>query len=105
MVNGSAMLVGREVTLPTNAPIYAPALLRQLSTPAPTRGANSVPIAAKQNYVHRKVNLVAVKEAQELQMWSLVYFSSMTLLQLCYLILEHHIISYLQCMLRSIICP
>jgi hypothetical protein len=65
MVNGSAMLVGREVTLPTNAPIHAPALLRQLSTPAPTRGANSVPIAAKQNYVHRKVNLVTVKEAQE----------------------------------------
>jgi hypothetical protein len=27
-VNGSAMLVGSEVTLPTNAPIHAPALLR-----------------------------------------------------------------------------
>jgi hypothetical protein len=33
--------------------------------PAPTRGANYVPNAAKQNYVHGKVNHVAVEEAQE----------------------------------------
>jgi hypothetical protein len=31
----------------------------------PTRGANSIPVAAKQNYVHGKVNHVAVEEAQE----------------------------------------
>jgi hypothetical protein len=36
-----------------------------VSTPVPTRGANSVPVAARQNYVHRKVNHVAAKEAQE----------------------------------------
>jgi hypothetical protein len=36
-----------------------------VSTPVPTRGANSVPVAAKQNYVHGKVNQVAVEEAQE----------------------------------------
>jgi hypothetical protein len=36
-----------------------------VSTPAPTCGANSVPIAARQNYVHGKVNHVAVEEAQE----------------------------------------
>jgi hypothetical protein len=35
------------------------------STPAPTRGANFIPIAARQNYVHGKVNHVAVEEAQE----------------------------------------
>jgi hypothetical protein len=35
------------------------------STPAPTRGANSVPIATRQNYVRRKVNHVVVEEAQE----------------------------------------
>jgi hypothetical protein len=35
------------------------------STPAPTRGANSVPVAARQNFVHGKVNHVAVEEAQE----------------------------------------
>jgi hypothetical protein len=31
----------------------------------PTRGANSVPVAARQNYVHGKVNHVAMEEAQE----------------------------------------
>jgi hypothetical protein len=31
----------------------------------PTRGANFVPITTGQNYVHRKVNHVAVEEAQE----------------------------------------
>jgi hypothetical protein len=36
-----------------------------VSTPAPTCGANSTPIAARQNYVHRKVNHVTVEEAQE----------------------------------------
>jgi hypothetical protein len=36
-----------------------------VSTPAPTRGANSVPVAARQNYVHGKINHVAVEEAQE----------------------------------------
>jgi hypothetical protein len=33
--------------------------------PAPTRGANSVPIATKQNYAYRRVNHVAMVEAQE----------------------------------------
>jgi hypothetical protein len=33
------------------------------STPAPTRGANSIPVATRQNYVHGKVNHVAVEEA------------------------------------------
>jgi hypothetical protein len=36
-----------------------------VSTPAPTRGANSVPVSARQNYVCEKVNHVAVEEAQE----------------------------------------
>jgi hypothetical protein len=36
-----------------------------VSTPVPTRGANSVPIAARQNYVRGKVNQVTVEEAQE----------------------------------------
>jgi hypothetical protein len=36
-----------------------------VSTPAPTRGANSIPVAARQNYVHGKVNLVVVEEAQQ----------------------------------------
>jgi hypothetical protein len=32
-VSGSAMLVGNKVTLPTNAPIHTPTLLRQLCPP------------------------------------------------------------------------
>jgi hypothetical protein len=35
------------------------------STPAPTHGANSIPVATRQNYIHGKVNHVAVEEAQE----------------------------------------
>jgi hypothetical protein len=36
-----------------------------MSTPVPTRGANYIPVAAKQNYVCGKVNHVVVEEAQE----------------------------------------
>jgi hypothetical protein len=36
-----------------------------MSTPVPTRGANFVPVVAKQNYVCEKINHVAVEEAQE----------------------------------------
>jgi hypothetical protein len=36
-----------------------------VSTPAPTRGANFIPVAARHNYVRRKVNHVTVEEAQE----------------------------------------
>jgi hypothetical protein len=45
---------------PCNRPPLAAA-----STPAPTRGANSVPVAARQNFVREKVNHVTVEEAQE----------------------------------------
>jgi hypothetical protein len=36
-----------------------------VSTPAPTRGANSVLVATRQNYIHEKVNHVTVEEARE----------------------------------------
>jgi hypothetical protein len=36
-----------------------------IATPAPTRGANSVPTAAKQNYARGRVNHVAMEEAEE----------------------------------------
>jgi hypothetical protein len=36
-----------------------------IATPAPTRGAKYVPVAAKQNYARGRVNHVAVEEAQE----------------------------------------
>jgi hypothetical protein len=34
-----------------------------MSTPVPTHGANSIPVAARQNDVRRKVNHVIVEEA------------------------------------------
>jgi hypothetical protein len=37
-----------------------------VSTPTPTRGANSINVAARQNYVHGKVNHVAVEEAPDM---------------------------------------
>jgi hypothetical protein len=36
-----------------------------VSTPTPTHGANSVPVAARQNYVCGMVNRIAVEEALE----------------------------------------
>jgi hypothetical protein len=45
---------------PRNRPPLAAA-----STPVPTRGANFVPVAARQNFVRGKVNHVIVEEAQE----------------------------------------
>jgi hypothetical protein len=36
-----------------------------IATPAPTRGPNSVPVAAKQNYARGRLNHVAVEEVQE----------------------------------------
>jgi hypothetical protein len=36
-----------------------------IATPAHPRGANSIPVAAKQNYARGRVNHVVVKEAQE----------------------------------------
>jgi hypothetical protein len=45
---------------PCNRPPLAAA-----STPAPTHEANSVPVAARQNFIHGKVNHVTVEKAQE----------------------------------------
>jgi hypothetical protein len=35
------------------------------ATPASTHGANSIPVATKQNYAHGRVNHVAIEEAQQ----------------------------------------
>jgi hypothetical protein len=46
-----------------------------MSTPATARGANSIPVAAKQNYARGRVNHVAVEEAQEAPDVVIVMFS------------------------------
>jgi hypothetical protein len=55
-----AMSFSNECPNPRNHPLRT-----VVSTPAPTHRANSIPVAARQNYVHGKVNHVAVEEAQE----------------------------------------
>jgi hypothetical protein len=105
-VNGSAMLVGKEVTLPTNAPIRAPAFLKQLYLPLhlPMEPTLFLLLLSRTMLVGESTMLLW-RKLRKLRMLSSVCFSSMTLLQLCYFILEHCIHSYLLCMLRSIICP
>jgi hypothetical protein len=44
---------------------YTHANQSAIATPAPTRGANYVPVAAKQNYTRGRVNHVAVEEIEE----------------------------------------
>jgi hypothetical protein len=48
--------------MPQSAHSCQPACYSYIS---PTRGAKYVPVAAKQNYAHGRVNHVAVEEAQE----------------------------------------
>jgi hypothetical protein len=73
--------------------------------PAPTSGANSIPVAAKQNYARGRVNHIAVEEAQEAPNIVIGMFLVNDTSAVVLLILEHHILSYLLCMLRSITCP
>jgi hypothetical protein len=73
-----------------------------VSTPAPTRGANSIPVASKQNYVLGKVNHVAVEEAPDVVI-GMFFINDTSAVVL--LILEYHILSYLLHMLGSIIFP
>jgi hypothetical protein len=65
-LNASAMLVERKDILPIDAPICAPRHNQPATTtPTLTHGANSIPVAAKQNYAHGKVNHVTAEEAQD----------------------------------------
>jgi hypothetical protein len=79
--------------------------LPTISTPAPTRGANSVPVPAKQNYASGRVNHVAVEEAQEAPDVVISKFLINDTSGVVLLILEHRIFSYLLHMLGSIISP
>jgi hypothetical protein len=99
-------LVGRKVTLPTNAPNSATALLKQPCPPLqlPVELILFPLLLDRTMFVERSITL-QWRKPRKLQTWSLVHFSSTTLLQLCCLILEHRILSYLLHMLRSIIFP
>jgi hypothetical protein len=105
-VNGVATLLGRKVTLPSNAPIHTTALLRQLCPPLrlPVGLILFLLLLDRTMFMERSITS-HWRKPRKLQTWSLVHFSSMTHLLLCYLILEHRILSYPLHMLRSIIYP
>jgi hypothetical protein len=58
------LVEGRVISL-TDAPTRTHVNPPVAATPTPTRGANSVPVAVKQNYARGSVNHVAVEEAEE----------------------------------------
>jgi hypothetical protein len=65
LIVGAIVVVNRDIT-PTDAPIRALVPISPaIATPAPTHGANSIPVAAKQNYTRGRVNHVVMEEAQE----------------------------------------
>jgi hypothetical protein len=74
-VNGSATLVGSEVTLPTNVPICATALLRQLCPPLrlPVELIMFLLLLGRTMFMGRSI-MSQWRKPRKLQMWSLVCF-------------------------------
>jgi hypothetical protein len=99
---GCAMPMVRRVILPISAPIRALALLNSLHLPVePTL---FLLLPSRTMHVGESTMLLW-RMTKKLQTLSLVCFPSKALLQLCYLILEHRIFSYLLHMFGSIIYP
>jgi hypothetical protein len=61
LIVGDTIVVKKDITPTSCTCVNQPAI----TTPAPTCGANYVPVAAKQNYARGRVNHVVVEEAQE----------------------------------------
>jgi hypothetical protein len=65
LIVAAITVVNRDI-MPIDAPMHTLVSISLLLLHLPpTRGANSVPVAAKQNYTRGRVNHVAVEEAQE----------------------------------------
>jgi hypothetical protein len=66
-----------------------------VSIPVPTHGANYIPVTARQNYVRRKVNHVAVEQAQEALdlIIGTFFINDTSLVVLCYSRATHSFIS------------
>jgi hypothetical protein len=105
LIVGASTMAKRDI-MPIDDQIHAFVLISppQLHLPLPGE-----PIlfwlSASRTMLMRESTMLLWRKTRKLLKLSLVCFSSMTLLQLCYLILEHHILSYLLHMLRSIIYP
>jgi hypothetical protein len=102
LIVGATTMERRDI-MPIDAPIRTPMLIRLLLLllPLPVEPTLFLLLPSRIMLMGESTMLLWRK----LRMLSLVRFSSMTLLQLCYLILEHHIHSYPLHMLGSIICP
>jgi hypothetical protein len=95
------MPVKRKIILLTDAPTHAHALISQLYLHQPLLMELILyPLLLGRTTLEEESTMSLWRK---LQMLSLICFLSMPLLQLYYLIPEHHIISYLLHMLKSII--
>jgi hypothetical protein len=105
LIVGASTVVKRDI-IPTDAPIRALVLINplQLHLPLPVEPIR-FQLPPSRTMLVGESTMLMWRKPKKLQTLSLVCFSSMTLLQLCYLIMEHHILSYLLHMLGSIICP
>jgi hypothetical protein len=100
-----ATTVERRDSMPTDAPICAPALIRLLLLHLPLLVEPTLfLLLPSKTMLVVESTMLMWRKPSKLHMWLLICISSMILLQFCYLILEHCILSYLLCMLRSIIC-
>jgi hypothetical protein len=105
LIIGATIVEKRDIT-PTDAPIHAlvPFNPLLLHLPLPVEPTLLLLLLSKTTPVGESI-MWPWKKRKKLLMLSLVCFSSMTFLQLCCLILELRILSYLLHMLGSRICP
>jgi hypothetical protein len=105
-LNGGVLLVERRVISLTDAATHTHTSTRQLHLHLhlPVEPTLFLLLPSRTTLVGEST-MLPWKKHKKLLMLPLVCFSSTTLLQLCYLILEHHILSYLLHMLGRLICP
>jgi hypothetical protein len=103
---GGVLFVERKVILLTDAPTHVLALISQLQLhpPLPMEPTPFLLLPSRTT-LEEESTMSLWRNHRKAQMLSLVSFLSMQLLQLCYLIMEHCILSYLLHMLKNIIYP
>jgi hypothetical protein len=95
LVVGASTMAKRGI-MPTDAPTRALVLISPLQLHLPLLVEPIMfRLPPSRTMLMGESTMLVWRKPRKLLMLSLVYFSSMILLQLCYLILEHHILSYL----------
>jgi hypothetical protein len=105
LIEGASIVEKMDI-MPTDALIRALALISQLHLhlPLPMEPTLFL-LPPSKSMPEGESTMLLWRKPRMLRMLSLVCFSPTTPLQLCYLILGHHILLYLLYMLRNIICP